>query len=162
MAADNVTLIAPAKERPGLVILQWAHLKTEIRCNECGLLICNVPTPDLQRMLTKMELKGDVASAICQLWHRPACSGNLATDRFCVRRMQLVNSAANTYCRTLFSRPRRPLWREPLGAKLLSASRLTLSETTFQDNVRVADNPDTTIAKRLRLAHESVQPGNYL
>jgi hypothetical protein len=39
--------------------------KAEIRCNECGALICTVATPDLQRTLTEMELSGDVASAIC-------------------------------------------------------------------------------------------------
>jgi hypothetical protein len=37
----------------------------EIRCNECDAIICTVPTRDLQRTLTEMELKGDVASAIC-------------------------------------------------------------------------------------------------
>ena len=39
--------------------------EAEIRCNECGALICTVPTLDLQRTLTDMELRGDVASAIC-------------------------------------------------------------------------------------------------
>ena len=37
----------------------------EIRCNECNTPIRTVPASDLQRTLAKMELNGDVASAIC-------------------------------------------------------------------------------------------------
>jgi hypothetical protein len=39
--------------------------EAEIRYNECNALIRTVLAQDLQRTLTEMELKGDVASAIC-------------------------------------------------------------------------------------------------
>ena len=73
-----------------VVWLPWCvEMRLKIRCNECNALIRTVPTTDLQRTLTEMELRGDVASAICPHCGRcQSCAGILATDRVCVRRLR--------------------------------------------------------------------------
>ena len=39
--------------------------EVDIVCNECGVIVRTVPTPDIKRVLDEMELSLDVASEIC-------------------------------------------------------------------------------------------------
>lgn len=39
--------------------------EADIRCNECEALVFTVPARDLERTLNEMEIRGEVATAIC-------------------------------------------------------------------------------------------------
>lgn len=49
----------------GCLIAATVGDSAEIICNECGVVVRTVPTTDLRKTLTEMELSLDVASGIC-------------------------------------------------------------------------------------------------